>query len=80
MTTYQILSTNVCKKASAQNRAKALKIMRFLGLVASQVLPISFVRKHGFEKSFAKAMQKQLLSKKSAGFAKAHKYRVFRHN
>ena len=24
------------KKASAQNRAKALKIMRFLGLVASQ--------------------------------------------
>ena len=30
------------KKASAQNRAKALKIMRFLGLVASQreLLPL----------------------------------------
>ena len=29
-------SYQICKKASAQNRAKALKIMRFLGLVASQ--------------------------------------------
>lgn len=31
------------KKASAQNRAKALKIMRFLGLVASQreLLPLA---------------------------------------
>ena len=30
------------KKASAQNRAKALRIMRFLGLVASQgeLLPL----------------------------------------
>ena len=27
---------SLIKKASAQNRAKALKIMRFLGLVASQ--------------------------------------------
>lgn len=28
---------SLIKKASAQSRAKALKIMRFLGLVASQV-------------------------------------------
>lgn len=28
---------SLIKKASAQNRAKALKIMQFLGLVASQV-------------------------------------------
>ena len=36
---YQICK----KKASAQNRAKALKIMRFLGLVASQreLLPLA---------------------------------------
>ena len=35
MTIFQILSINVCKKASAQNRAKALKIMQFLGLAQS---------------------------------------------
>ena len=29
-------SYQICKKASARNRAKALKIMQFLGLVASQ--------------------------------------------
>ena len=34
---------SLIKKASAQNRAKALKIMRFLGLVASQreLLPLA---------------------------------------
>ena len=41
------------KKASAQSRAKALKIMRFLGLVASQWGTISSARKHVFEKSVA---------------------------
>ena len=35
MMTYQILSINVCKKASALFGAKALNIMRFLGLAAS---------------------------------------------
>lgn len=35
---------SLIKKASAQNRAKALKIMRFLGLVASQggLFPLAF--------------------------------------
>ena len=34
---------SLIKKASAQNRAKALKIMRFLGLVASrgELLPLA---------------------------------------
>lgn len=48
---------SLIKKASAQNRAKALKIMRFLGLVASQGGTISSVRKHVFEKSVAKVLQ-----------------------
>ena len=51
------------KKASAQNRAKALKIMRFLGLVASQGGTISSARKHVFEKSVAKVLQKRLFKR-----------------
>ena len=37
---------SLIKKASAQNRAKALKIMRFLGLVASrgELLPLLSVK------------------------------------
>jgi len=45
---------SLIKKASAQNRAKALKIMRFLGLVASQGGAISSARKHVFEKKCCK--------------------------
>jgi hypothetical protein len=47
---------SLIKKASAPNRAKALKIMRFLGLVASQGGTISSARKHIFEKSVAKML------------------------
>ena len=53
---------SLIKKASAQNRAKALKIMRFLGLVASQGGAISSARKHIFEKSVAKAVVQKLPS------------------
>ena len=54
---------SLIKKASAQSRAKALKIMRFLGLVASQGGTISSARKHVFEKSVAKVLQKRLPEK-----------------
>jgi len=54
---------SLIKKASAQSRAKALKIMRFLSLVASQGGTISSARKHVFEKSVAKVLQKQLFKK-----------------
>ena len=54
---------SLIKKASAQNGAKALKIMRFLGLVASQGGTISSARKHIFEKSVAKVLQKRLFKK-----------------
>ncbi len=54
---------SLIKKASAQNGAKALKIMRFLGLVASQGWTISSARKHIFEKSVAKVLQKRLFKR-----------------
>jgi hypothetical protein len=54
---------SLIKKASAQNGAKALKIMRFLGLVASQGGTISSARKHVFEKSVAKVLQKRLFKR-----------------
>ena len=54
---------SLIKKASAQSRAKALKIMRFLSLVASQGGTISSARKHVFEKSVAKVLQKRLFKK-----------------
>lgn len=54
---------SLIKKASAQNGAKALKIMRFLGLVASQGGTISSARKHIFEKSVAKVLQKRLFKR-----------------
>ncbi len=38
------------KKAFAQNRAEALKIMRFLGLVVSQVLLFHLLQKRLLEK------------------------------
>ena len=60
--TYQILSINVCKKASAQNRAEALNIMRFLGLVASQVLLF-----HLPENTALKKVLQKLLPKKVPG-------------
>ena len=41
---------SLIKKASAQNRAKALKIMRFLGLVVSQVLLFHLLQKRLLEK------------------------------
>ena len=41
---------SLIKKASAQNGAKALKIMRFLGLVVSQVLLFHLLQKRLLEK------------------------------
>ncbi len=38
MTIYQISSINVCKKASAQNRAKALNFIRFLNTDVSRAV------------------------------------------
>jgi len=54
---------SLIKKASAPNRSKALKIMRFLGLVASRGGTISSARKHIFEKSVAKVLQKRLFKR-----------------
>ena len=51
------------KKASAQNRAKALKIMRFLGLVASQWGLFHLSENTFLKKSVAKVLQKRLLEK-----------------
>ena len=51
------------KKASAQNRAKALKIMRFLGLVASQGGLFHLPENTFLKKSVAKVLQKRLLKK-----------------
>ena len=54
---------SLIKKASAQNGAKALKIMRFLGLVASQGGTISSARKHVFEKECCKSVAKTVARK-----------------
>jgi len=51
------------KKASAQNRAKALKIMRFWRFSCKPRGTISSARKHVFEKSVAKVLQKRLFKK-----------------
>jgi hypothetical protein len=69
---------SLIKKASAQNGAKALKIMRFLGLVASQGGTISSARKHVFEKECCKSVAKSGYPK-STKSRNPHKYWVFRH-
>ena len=51
------------KKASAQNRAKALEIMRFLGLVASQWGLFHLPENTFLKKSVAKVLQKRLFKK-----------------
>lgn len=51
------------KKASAQNRAKALKIMRFLGLVASQGGLFHLPENTFLKKSVAKVLKKRLPEK-----------------
>ena len=51
------------KKASAQNRAKALKIMRFWRLAQSQGGTISSARKHIFEKKSCKSVAKTVAQK-----------------
>ena len=54
---------SLIKKASAQNRAKALKIMRFLGLVASQGGLFHLLQNTFLKKSVAKVLQKRLFKK-----------------
>lgn len=54
---------SLIKKASAQNRAKALKIMRFLGSVASQGGLFHLPENTFLKKSVAKVLQKRLLKK-----------------
>ena len=54
---------SLIKKASAQNGAKALKIMRFLGLVASQEGLFHLPRKHVFEKKCCKSVAKTVTQK-----------------
>ena len=54
---------SLIKKASAQSRAKALKIMRFLGLVASQGGLFHLPENTFLKKSVAKVLQKRLLKK-----------------
>lgn len=54
---------SLIKKASAQSRAKALKIMRFLGLVASQGGLIHLPENTFLKKSVAKVLQKRLPEK-----------------
>lgn len=54
---------SLIKKASAQSRAKALKIMQFLGLVASRGGTISSARKHVFEKKCCKSVAKAVVQK-----------------
>ena len=54
---------SLIKKASAQNRAKALKIMRFLGLVTSQGGLFHLHENTFLKKSVAKVLQKRLLKK-----------------
>ena len=54
---------SLIKKASAQNRAKALKIMRFLGLVANQGGLFHLPENTFLKKSVAKVLQKRLPEK-----------------
>jgi len=54
---------SLIKKASAQNGAKALKIMRFLGLVASQGGLFHLPENTFLKKSVAKVLQKRLFKK-----------------
>ena len=54
---------SLIKKASAQSRAKALKIMRFLGLVTSQGGLFHLPENTFLKKSVAKVLQKRLLKK-----------------
>ena len=54
---------SLIKKASAQNGAKALKIMRFLGLVASQGGLFHLPENTFLKKSVAKVLQKRLPEK-----------------
>ena len=54
---------SLIKKASAQNRAKALKIMRFLGLVTSQGGLFHLPENTFLKKSVEKVLQKRLLKK-----------------
>ena len=53
---------SLIKKASAQNRAKALKIMRFLGLVASQGGLFHLPENTFLKKSVAKAVVQKVPS------------------
>ena len=57
------ITTMYAKKASAQNRAKALKIMRFWRLVASQWGLFHLPENTFLKKSVAKVLQKRLLKK-----------------
>ena len=54
---------SLIKKVSAQSRAKALKIMRFLGLVASQGGLFHLLQNTFLKKSVAKVLQKRLFKK-----------------
>ena len=54
---------SLIKKAFAQNRAKALKFMRFLGLVASQGGLFHLPENTFLKKSVAKVLQKRLPEK-----------------
>ena len=51
------------KKASAQSRSKALKIMQFLGLVANQMGLFHLPENTFLKKSVAKVLQKRLPEK-----------------
>lgn len=53
---------SICKKASAQNRAKALKIMRFLGLVANQGELFHLPENTFLKKSVAKTVTQKVPS------------------
>ena len=53
---------SLIKKASAQNRAKALKIMRFLGLVASQGGLFHLPENTFLKKSVAKTITRKVPS------------------
>ena len=54
---------SLIKKASAQNGAKALKIIRFLGLVASQGGLFHLPENTFLKKSVAKVLQKTVVQK-----------------
>lgn len=53
---------SLIKKASAQNRAKALKIIRFLGLVASQASLFHLPENTFLKKSVAKTITRKVPS------------------